>query len=71
MGKTSMEYAPLDAQRAKELEFIIDKASHQSEAVVIDPSQGVMGSKSVSLISPNENTNALVRFGRHYQADES
>jgi len=69
MGKTHQtrqEFAPLETERAEELEFIINNAARSKQAVVIDPDQGVMGAQPVSLISPNANTNALVRYGRHY-----
>lgn len=66
MGKHDPNFAPLPQQRANELEWIINNAADGKEAVVIDPDSGVAGSKPVNLISPNENTNALVRYGRHY-----
>ena len=66
MGLDHPDFAPLEPERAKEIETIINKASRSKEAVVIDPDQGVIGAKPVNLISPSENTNALVRYGRHY-----
>lgn len=69
MGKTyqtNPKFAPLEPERAQELEFIIDNAARSKQAVVIDPDQGVMGAQPVSLISPNASTNGLVRYGRHY-----
>ena len=69
MGKTHQTrrgIAPLEPERAEELEFIIDNAARSKQAVVIDPDQGVTGAQPVSLISPNANTNGLVRYGRHY-----
>ncbi len=66
MGHNKQTFAPLDNERAQELEFIIDNAAKSKQAVVIDPEQGVMGAQPVSLISPNANTNALVRYGQHY-----
>ncbi|HEV2435687.1 MAG TPA: hypothetical protein VG077_06780 [Verrucomicrobiae bacterium] len=69
MGKTyqtNQKFAPLEPERAQELEFIIDNAARSKQAVVIDPDQGVRGAQPVSLISPNASTNGLVRYGRHY-----
>ena len=66
MGNKHSPFEPLDKEQADELEFIINKAASGAEAVVIDPQQGVTGAKPVNLISPNSNTNALVRYGRHY-----
>jgi len=66
MGKPNHDFAPLEMERAKELEFVIDQAASGKQAVVIDPDRGVMSVQPVSLISPNANTNALVRYGRHY-----
>ena len=66
MGNRNEDFAPLDPERAQELEFTINKAALNKEAVVIDPDLGITGSKPVTLISPAENTNALVRYGRHY-----
>jgi hypothetical protein len=66
MGKHKSDFAPLDPQRAQELEWVIDQAAHSKQVVVIDPDEGLKGVKPTSLISPNANTNGLVRFGRHY-----
>lgn len=66
MGKQNTDFAPLDSQRADELEFIIDKAADQSQAVVIKSGKGLEGAKPAHLISPSANTNSLVRFGEHY-----
>ena len=67
MGKPNPIFAPLEPERAEEIELIIDSAAKGKQAVVIDPDQGVMGAQPVSLISPSANTNGLVRYGRHYQ----
>jgi apolipoprotein N-acyltransferase len=64
--QTQQKFAPLEPARAQELEFIIDHAANNKQAVVIDPDQGVKGAQPVSLISPNANTNGLVRYGCHY-----
>ena len=66
MGRPNSDFAPLDEARAQEIEFVIDKAARSREAVVIDPEVGVVGAKPATLISPNSNTNGLVRYGRHY-----
>jgi hypothetical protein len=66
MGQRNPNFAPLDPQRAQELEWVIDKAAQSNQVVVIDPDEGLKGVKAMSLISPNANTNGLVRFGRHY-----
>ena len=64
MGKQHSDFAPLDPERAQELEMIIDEAARRKDAVVIDPDVGVTSSKPTSLISPA--ANALVRYGKHY-----
>ena len=64
--QTKQKFAPLEPERARELEFIIDNASRSKQAVVIDPDKGIIGAQPVSLISPNASTNGLVRYGRHY-----
>lgn len=66
MGRPNVDFAPLEPEQAKELEFVIDNAARGKHAVVIDPDQGVTGAQPLSLVSPSANTNALVRFGRHY-----
>ncbi len=61
------EFAPLDLDRAEELRDIIDTAARNREAVVIDPDEdGITGAAPLDLISPNENTNGLIRYRRHY-----
>ncbi len=61
------EFAPLARERAEELKDIINTAGREKGAVVIDPDEdGVTGFSPVDLVSPNENTNALVRYRRHY-----
>jgi hypothetical protein len=60
------EFAPLDLARAEELRRLINLAAFQRQAVTIDPGAGVRDTAEVALISPNERTNALVRFQRHY-----
>ena len=67
MGKhNDSNLAPLEPQRAAELERLINKAAQSKEALIIDVDCGVVDSKPTSLISPNEQLNGLVRFGRHY-----
>jgi hypothetical protein len=66
MGKPNTDFAPLDPERVKELEFIIDSAATDKQAVVIDADRGVAGAQPASLISPASNTNGLVRYGTHY-----
>lgn len=61
------EFTPLDLDRAEELRDLINQAARTNEAIIIDPNnRGVTGSTRVGLISPKENTNALVRYRRHY-----
>ena len=67
MGYPNPDFAPLDSQRANELEFIIDKAADENQAVVIKSGKGLEGTKPADLISPSANTNSLVRFGHHYR----
>ena len=59
-------FEPLPQQKAAELQWTINKAERNGEAVVIDPDRGVVGSAPVNLISGNENTTGLVRYGRHF-----
>ncbi len=61
------EFAPLERGRAEELENIINEAAQEKKAVLFDPDEGgITGSSLPELISPNENTNGLVRYQRHY-----
>jgi hypothetical protein len=61
------EFAPLESERAEELRDVINKAAREREAIVIGPNErGITGSTRAELISPQENTNALVRYRRHY-----
>jgi hypothetical protein len=60
------EFAPLDLARAEELKRLINLAAGTHSAVVIDPREGVRETIEPDLISPNEKTNALKRFERHY-----
>ena len=69
MSMSTGEVPPLDVKEAKELELILQDAAQNKAAVVIDvDDKGVIGSRRPELISPNENLNAEVRFGRHYGA---
>jgi len=61
------EFAPLEVERAEELRDVINKAARGREAIIIGPNErGITGSTRAELISPQENTNALVRYRRHY-----
>ncbi len=61
------EFAPLEMERAQELQEIINSAAREDKAVVMDPAEeGITGAEQSDLISPNQNTNALVRYQRHY-----
>jgi hypothetical protein len=61
------EFAPLELDRAEELRDVINKAAREREAIIINPYEhGITGSTRAELISPQENTNALVRYRRHY-----
>jgi len=61
------EFAPLDLERAEELRDVINGAARTNSAIIIEPTKrGITGSTRVGLISPKENTNALVRYRRHY-----
>ncbi len=67
MKTETSEFAPLEVERATELQEIINRAARDKRAVILDPDEdGVAGSAPAELISPNENTNALVRYQRHY-----
>jgi hypothetical protein len=67
MKTVCSEFAPLETERANELEEIINGAARERRGVLIDPDdEGISGSTATPLISPNENTNALVRYQRHY-----
>ncbi len=67
MTTASAEFAPLDLERAKELEEIINEAGSQRKAVLIDADEGgIAGCAPTDLLSPIQSTNALVRYGRHY-----
>ncbi len=67
MKTDCLEFAPLELDRAIALEETINAAGRDSGAVLIDPDeQGIAGSARADLISPAENTNALVRYQRHY-----
>ena len=67
MGRDYVEFAPLETERAQKLQNIINRASRDSEAVIINPAEGVSDSAVVDLISPTEKANGLVRYQRHYQ----
>ncbi len=61
------EFAPLDMERAKELEEIVNRAALEQKAVIVDADEGgITGSAATELLSPSDNTNALVRYQRHY-----
>ena len=67
MKTVCSEFAPLEIERATELEEIINGAARDRRGVLIDPDdEGISGSTATPLISPNENTNVLVRYQRHY-----
>ena len=61
------EFAPLETERATELQDIINRAGHDKQPVIIDPDgSGVTGTEDDELVSPGDHTNALVRYQRHY-----
>lgn len=65
--KISSEFAPLEMPQATELQESINRAGREKSALVIDPDEaGITGSAEVELISPNDRTNALARYQRHY-----
>ena len=66
MGTPNSDFAPLDPAKAKEIEFVIDRAAAQKGVLVIDPDQGVKGAAATSLVSANPTANGLVRYNRHY-----
>ncbi|HVM50037.1 MAG TPA: hypothetical protein VMU04_18560 [Candidatus Acidoferrum sp.] len=67
MKTVCFEFAPLERERASELEEIINGAARERRGVIIDPNdRGITGTGTSPLISPNENTNVLVRYQRHY-----
>ncbi len=67
MKTALMEFAPLEIDRAKELEELINGAARERKGLIIDPDEGgVSGTTETTLLSPNSKTNALVRYQRHY-----
>lgn len=67
MKTEQTEFAPLDLERAEELRSTINEAAQNRDALLIDTEDGgVTGSAPVELVSPNENTNGLARYRRHY-----
>jgi hypothetical protein len=61
------EFEPLEFERATELKDIINRAGRDKQAVVIEPEEeGLTGTAPDDLVSPNEKTNVLVRYQRHY-----
>ncbi len=61
------EFEPLDVQRATELQETINRAAREKKPVLVDEDEGgLAGIAPDELLSPNENTNALVRYQRHY-----
>ncbi len=61
------EFEPLEFERATELRDIVNRAGREKEAVVIEPEEeGLTGTEPADLVSPNEKTNVLVRYQRHY-----
>ena len=67
MKTASSEFAPLEMERASELEEIINRAGRERGAVIIDPDEaGITGPGVTELISENDRTNALARYQRHY-----
>ena len=68
MKTDCVEFAPLEVDRATELEETINTAGRGTSVLFIDPDeQGIGGSTEADLIAPAENTNALVRYQRHYR----
>ncbi len=61
------EFAPLEMGEAVELQDIINRAAQEDKPVVCDPDEeGITSPPPVEMISPEENTNGLVRYQRHY-----
>lgn len=68
MKTDCVEFAPLEVDRAIELEETINTAGRGATVLFIDPDeQGIGGSTEADIVSPAENTNALVRYQRHYR----
>ncbi len=61
------EFEPLEFERATELKDFINRAGRDKQALVIEPEEeGLTGTAPPDLVSPNEKTNVLVRYQRHY-----
>lgn len=68
MNGTITEFAPLDLERALELEKMLNDAAECGDAVVIRSDGGGLESAvAKTLISPATDMNALVRYQRHYR----
>jgi len=67
MKNSNTGFAPLEWDEAEQLNKKINDASRRKKPLVINPGEGIDVSASPSLLSSMEGTNALVRFGRHYQ----
>jgi hypothetical protein len=67
MNTECLEFAPLELDRATELQEVINRAAREKKAVTINPDRGgVTGAEAGELISPTEKVNGLVRYQRHY-----
>lgn len=67
MNGTCNEFAPIEVGRARELRTILNGATRNRHAVIINlDGQGVTGTATADLIAPDEDTNGLVRYQRHY-----
>lgn len=66
MGTPYKTIVPLEWNEANKLEQLIDTASKNKQALVIDPQRGVSHVAPGGLISPNENINGQNRFYTHY-----
>lgn len=62
------EFAPLEEKRAHELKFMINQASRNNDALLLDIDEGIKGAVPVSQIQPGQNVNGITRFRTHYRA---
>ena len=63
-------FAPIDLERATELEALINRAGRDNSVLVVDPDQGVQGVRRPADISPDEGTVGISRFRTYFLNDD-
>lgn len=65
--QSDMSFAPLDRNRAEEVDLLINEAVQKDSILVVDPDKGIQGVGRQGDISPDDSVVGVRRFDRFYR----